>query len=142
MDYEEGPYIAPDESFLIFESQRPECNLGLYIAFKLDDGHWSIPVNMGPEINSGKGERFARLSPDGKYLFFGSFRNVSADKHGADIYWIDAKIIDKLKNDEAAKMKIPIIICCFKERFIQRISILTSGCAQTIIAPFIVHNKL
>jgi len=106
VDYEEGPYIAPDESFLIFESQRPEGNLGLYIAFKHDDGHWSIPVNMGPEINSGKGERFARLSPDGKYLFFGSFRNVSADKHGADIYWIDAKIMDKLKNDEAAKMKI------------------------------------
>jgi hypothetical protein len=24
VDYEDGPYIAPDESFLIFESQRPE----------------------------------------------------------------------------------------------------------------------
>ncbi|MGZ8553438.1 MAG: hypothetical protein ACXWV8_08530, partial [Chitinophagaceae bacterium] len=74
VDYEDGPYIAPDESFLIFESQRPEGidgYLGLYISFRHEDGHWGMPVNMGPKINSGKGERFARLSPDGKYLFFG-----------------------------------------------------------------------
>jgi hypothetical protein len=104
--YEEGPCIAPDESFLIFESQRPEgidSYLGLYISFKDDDGRWGMPVNMGPKINSGKGERFARISPDGKYLFFGSFRNMSADNRGADIYWIDAKVIDELRNDEGAK---------------------------------------
>jgi WD40-like Beta Propeller Repeat len=109
IDYEDGPYIAPDESFLIFESQRPEGidgYLGLYISFRDKDGKWGMPVNMGPKINSGKGERFARLSPDGKYLFFGSFRSASADRRGADIYWIDAKIIDELKKDEAAKTKI------------------------------------
>jgi hypothetical protein len=65
-----------------------------------------MPVNMGPKINSGKGERFARLSPDGKYLFFGSVRNMSADNRGADIYWIDAKVIDELRNNETAKTKI------------------------------------
>ncbi len=78
VDYEDGPYVAPDESFLIFESQRPEGidgYLGLYISFRDENGNWRMPVNMGPKINSGKGERFARLSPDGKYLFFGSFRN-------------------------------------------------------------------
>ena len=109
VDYEDGPYIAPDESFLIFESQRPEGidgSLGLYISFRHEDGHWGMPVNMGPKINSGKGERFARLSPDGKYLFFGSARNMSADNRGADIYWIDAKMIDELRNDETAKSKI------------------------------------
>ena len=106
IDYEDGPYIAPDESFLIFESQRPEGYLGLYISFRDKNGQWGIPVNMGPKINSGKGERFARLSPDSKYLFFGSFRNTSADSRGADIYWIDAKIINELKNDEEAKTKI------------------------------------
>lgn len=104
--YEDGSFIAPDESYLIFESNRPEGiegGIDLYISFKTKDGRWGIPVNMGPEINSGKAERFARLSPDGKYLFFGSSRNQSAKNIGFDIYWIDAKVIDELKNDETAK---------------------------------------
>lgn len=104
--YDDGPFIAPDESFLIFESDRPEAFIGLYISFKQEDGSWGIPVNMGPKINSGKGERFARLSPDGKYLFFGSNRDTSSGKTGADVYWIDAKIIDDIKKSEAAKEKI------------------------------------
>lgn len=108
-DYEDGPYISPDESFLIFESQRPEGtegNLSLFISFKNKEGDWGMPVNMGPKINSGKGERFARLSPDGKYLFFGSFRNASTTSRGADIYWIDAKVIDELRNSETVKNMI------------------------------------
>lgn len=104
--YEDGPFIAPDESFLIFESDRPEAFLGLYISFKQKDGSWGMPVNMGPKVNSGKGERFARLSPDGKYLFFGSARDTTGGKIGADIYWIDAGIIDELKKEERAKQKI------------------------------------
>lgn len=104
--YEDGPYIAPDESFLIFESQRPEGYLRLYIAFREKDGSWSLPVDMGPKINSGKGERFARLSPDGKYLFFGSARNMSSTSRGADIYWIDARVIDELRKGNAALQKI------------------------------------
>jgi tetratricopeptide (TPR) repeat protein len=108
-DYEDGAYIAPDESFLIFESQRPdgtEGNLSLFICFKNKNGQWSSPVNMGPKINSGKGERFARLSPDGKYLFFGSFRNPLPGSRGADIYWIDAKVIEELRNTQEAKTPI------------------------------------
>jgi WD40-like Beta Propeller Repeat len=109
VDYEDGPYIAPDESFLIFESQRAEGTdgyLSLYISFRDQKGQWGMPVNMGPKINSGKGERFARLSPDGKYLFFGSFRHSSAESRGADIYWIDAKIIDELRKNDEAKTNI------------------------------------
>ena len=102
--YEDGPYIAPDESFLIFESQRPEGIAGsgdLYISFKTKDNRWSIPVNMGSKINSGFTERFARLSPDGKYLFFGSNRNQSNNNWGFDIYWIDARVINELRPDES-----------------------------------------
>jgi hypothetical protein len=104
--YDDGPFIAPDESFLIFESDRPEAFVGLYISFKQEGGSWGIPVNMGPEINSGEGERFGRVSPDGKYFFFGSARDTSGGKIGADIYWIDARIIDELRKDEKAKQKI------------------------------------
>ena len=107
--YEDGAYISPDESFLIFESDRADgINgfIGLFISFKNKKGQWSVPVSMGPKINSGKGERFARLSPDGKYLFFGSARNRSETNIGADIFWIDAKVIDEIKNSAASKMII------------------------------------
>jgi tetratricopeptide (TPR) repeat protein len=104
--YDDGPFIAPDESFLIFESDRPEAFVGLYISFKQEDGSWGIPVNMGPEINSGMGERFGRVSPEGKYFFFGSARDTSGGRVGADIYWIDAKIITELRKQEKAKQKI------------------------------------
>ena len=111
VDYEDGPYVAPDESFLIFESQRPEGVGGsgdLYISFKNSSGGWNIPVNMGPRINSAATERFARLSPDGQYLFFGSTRNNSATNVGFDIYWIDAKLIDELKKEATAQTAIDL----------------------------------
>jgi Tol biopolymer transport system component len=95
--YEDGPFIAPDESYLIFESDRPtgvEGNIDLYIAFRRKDGTWGEPMNMGPRINTASAERFARVSPDGKYLFFG--RNIG---QGFDIYWISANIIADLKSN-------------------------------------------
>ena len=49
---------------------------------------------MGPKINTEKSERFAGLSPDMKYLFFGSDRNGNSD-----IFWIDAKVIDELRSE-------------------------------------------
>jgi len=35
------------------------------------------------------------LSYDNKYLFFNAFKNQDAD-----VYWVDAKIIENLKPDE------------------------------------------
>jgi Tol biopolymer transport system component len=100
--YEDGPYIAPDESYLIFESNRPESgvdNIDLFISFRTAEGSWTLPKNMGPQVNTPKAERFARLSPDGKYLFFGSNRTMSEENWGFDIYWIDASFIAGLKNE-------------------------------------------
>lgn len=101
--YEDGPFIAPDESYLIFESQRPEAiegSIDLFICFKQKDASWSKPKNMGPKINTKYAERFARVSPDGKYLFFGSNRRQLADNLYFDIYWVDAKVIDQLKSSQ------------------------------------------
>jgi Tol biopolymer transport system component len=100
--YEDGPCVAPDESYIIFESQRPESidsSIDLFICFKKKDGQWSKPKNMGPKINSSSSERFSRVSPDGKYLFFGSNRNQLEKQTGFDIFWIGAKIIEELKKD-------------------------------------------
>ena len=98
--YEDGPFVAPDESYIIFESQRPESidnSIDLFISFKSKSGQWSEPKNMGDKINTSLSERFARVSPDGKYLFFGSNRNQTKTEPGFDIFWIDAKIIEELR---------------------------------------------
>ncbi len=82
--YEDGPFIAPDESYLIFESDRPtgiKGNIDLYISFLKKDRTWTEPMNMGAKINSPLAERFAKVSPDGKCFFFG--RNTG---NGFDIY--------------------------------------------------------
>jgi Tol biopolymer transport system component len=53
---------------------------------------------MGSDINY-RDVGSPYVSPDGKYLFFNSGRNGNFD-----IYWCDAKIIEKLKS-EALKEK-------------------------------------
>lgn len=92
--YVDGPFVSPDESFLVFESDRVGGigSIDLYICFK-ENGKWSKPKNMGPTVNSPKAERFAGLSPDGKYLFFGSNRA----RELPDVYWISSSIINELK---------------------------------------------
>ncbi len=92
---EHDPYIAPDESFLIFTSNRPGGygSADLYICFRLEDGKWTDPVNMGENINSSKYDYCPILSPDGKYLFFSSSRTGNGD-----VYWVDARIIEVIKN--------------------------------------------
>lgn len=93
---EMSPCIAPDEKFLIFESNRPGgfAEFELYICFKENDGSFSAPRNMGSAINAG-GSRFPGLSPDGRYLFFTSTRNGNSD-----VYWVDVAIIDQIREIE------------------------------------------
>lgn len=93
--YVDGPYIAPDERFLIFESDRKggAGSNDLYICFKQKDGSWGGPKNMGPKVNSSFSERFAGISPDGKCFFFSSNRDGALP----DIYWLSADFIKGLE---------------------------------------------
>lgn len=93
---DQDPYVAPDESYLIYCMTYDEGfgRYDLVISFRNEDGTWSVPVNMGPEINSEGSEFRPCVTPDGRYLFFTSYRN-----NKNNIYWIDASIIDDLKYD-------------------------------------------
>ncbi len=78
-------YIAPDESYIIYDGERPsgfgDCDL--YISFK-ENGRWTESYNMGPKINTDQCEMAASVSPDGKYLFF-----HRGDANSGNMYWID-----------------------------------------------------
>jgi hypothetical protein len=81
--FDAHPNIAPDGSFLIFDSDRPEGK-GLYLSCRRADGAWSPAKFLGPEFSGS----VSTFSPDGKYLFFMKNR---------DIYWVSAKIIEELR---------------------------------------------
>jgi hypothetical protein len=96
-DDELDPFIAPDESYLIYCSRTLEGLGGfdLYITFRNTDGTWTEPVNMGEGINTSAFDWVPYVTPDGKYFFFNSTRSGSWD-----IYWVDASIIQELKPKE------------------------------------------
>jgi hypothetical protein len=90
---EHDPFIAFDESYLLFTSvDRPEgYGTGdLYISLRKADGTWTKAKNMGDKFNT-KGYDFCPIvSPDGKFFFFTS---------RGGIYWVDAKIIEKMRKN-------------------------------------------
>ncbi len=97
--YELEPYIAPDETYLIFVSGGREDTIGdsdLYISFKLPSGEWSEAVNCGDKINTIGLEQAPVVSPDGKFLFFTGKRG---DRESKDIYWVSTEFISKLKQE-------------------------------------------
>lgn len=95
--YTAHPFIAPDESYLIWDSRRPEGFGGsdLYISFRQDDGSWGKAINMGPNVNSSRWDAVATVTPDGKYILFN--RGMDDNNDNTDIYWVDARLIDTLK---------------------------------------------
>jgi hypothetical protein len=91
------PFIAPDESYLIWDSER-EGGYGdsdLYISFRQKDGSWGPAINMGNKVNSDKWDAYASVTPDSKYILFN--RGIDDDNDNVDIYWVDAKIIENLR---------------------------------------------
>lgn len=89
------PWIAPDESYLIWDDQREEGYGGadLYISFRQQDSSWGPAINMGDKINSDESDSYATVTPDGKYMLF----NRKIDENNVDIYWVDAEIIETLR---------------------------------------------
>ncbi|UII20545.1 TolB family protein [Fulvivirga ligni] len=83
---EHDPLIAPDESYIIFNSSR-EGGFGqadLYISHRLN-GQWQTPINMGAAINTTSYEYCPNFGPDQKYLFYSS---------EYDVKWISANILN------------------------------------------------
>jgi Tol biopolymer transport system component len=86
------PCVSPDESFLLFSSNRPLVgdteDMHVLVSFRTVAGRWSTPRRVS-DIPG----RFPSLSPDGRYLFFCG--------DDGNIYWVDASVIDALRPDHA-----------------------------------------
>jgi len=81
--------LSPDGKVIIFSSYfnidgEFYGTMDLYITFEKSDGTWTVPQNMGPDINSTQYETSPFLAADGKTLYF------STNGHGGygsqDIY--------------------------------------------------------
>lgn len=102
------PFIAPDESYIIWDGQResPVRNADLFISFKQSDGRWGDAIKFDDRINTRASENGARVTPDGKYLFFnrrvGEFEYTHPSGKvevigNTDIFWVDAGIIESMR---------------------------------------------
>jgi hypothetical protein len=87
-----GPTISPDNSYLLFTRVHPRGStnpriFSIYISFRNENEKWNKPLELGEKLNMDGNQ--PRISPDGKFIFF-----VGNDGQS---YWVDAKIIDALK---------------------------------------------
>lgn len=89
------PFIAPDESYIIWDSERDGGygDSDMYISFQQPDGSWGAAINFGDKINTEGEDGGGYVSPDGKYLFY--CRRCSPPDF--EIMWVDAQIIEALK---------------------------------------------
>ena len=92
------PFIAPDESYLLFDGRR-EGGFGgsdIYVSFRQDDGSWGVAINLGNKINTASWDAAASVTPDGRYMFF--HRDVG--EGNVDIFWVDAQVIEDARRGE------------------------------------------
>jgi hypothetical protein len=94
-DWNAHPFIAPDESYLIWDEQGENGHGGadLFISFKQEDNSWGAAINLGDTINTSANEGGATVTPDGKYLFFNRF----ISNENAGMFWVDAQVIEMLR---------------------------------------------
>jgi len=82
-------YVAPDESYLLFDIYTPPDNSQLHISFN-NNGSWSVPQNLGSVINFTNFQKRPCVSPDGNYLFYTANNGI---------FQVDFKpVLDSLKN--------------------------------------------
>jgi hypothetical protein len=85
-------FVSRDESFMIV-TNRPV----LGISYKKDDGSWTNPRNLGPNINFGLGSWGPYVTQDNKYLFYST--GTKPDYSDVAVYWVRIDgVIDSLKH--------------------------------------------
>lgn len=89
-------YIAPDESFILFDSDRPGGFGGTdnYISFKKQNGTWGESINLGEPLNTNTWDWYPYITPDNKHIIF-----ARSDSSGINLFWCNSQIITKLRSE-------------------------------------------
>jgi len=98
---DECPYIAPDESFLIFNSWKTNENFrgnNIYISYRKSDGGWTNPKDLGKAVNTDLLDIYPYITPDSGYIMFTRREKSNDNDNYSHLYWIKNTIIDSLKN--------------------------------------------
>ncbi len=88
--YELAPAVAPDESYILFPSNRPTlwgANMWLWVSFRNADASWTAPVSLDRDIN-GRHTWHPFITADGRYVFY---------QQNDQYYWFSAARIDALR---------------------------------------------
>jgi len=97
IDFGVHGFIAPEGDYLLVNAYIKEGSRSdhdLFVIFKKKDNTWSKPINLGASINTNYSETVARITPDGKFLFFGRYNEPG---ELSNIYWVSTKVITQLK---------------------------------------------
>lgn len=86
------PYVAPDESFMIYASTRPGGvgGLDLFISLR-ENGAWGAPQLLPEPINSRVRDFCPLVSPDGQWLYFSSDRGFADEPLSAPLDYAAVK---------------------------------------------------
>ena len=96
-----SPFISPDNSYIVFtrmlEKEKAPPQMNLFISFKDESGKWTMAQNLTDKIGLPVQAPFvmmsaARVTPDGRFLFFCFFNGK-----GHMVYWVSTRIIEELK---------------------------------------------
>lgn len=91
------PYIAPDESFMIFMAGRPEGLGGFDFFISYNHNQvWTQAKNLRAPLNSSGNELSPQISPDGKYFFFTSTRGFGDEPLKKRLNY--KELLDRLHN--------------------------------------------
>ena len=93
------PFIAPDESYILWDSKRDDGYGGsdIYVSFRQENGSWGTAINLGDKVNTSTSHRGGYVTPDGKYLFF---NGPDSSTGKGDVFWVDAQIIENLRDKQ------------------------------------------
>jgi len=97
---DECPFMAPDESYLVFNSWKYNPRFrgnNLYVSFKRPGGGWSEPAELPAGINTDELDIYPYVTPDGKYLMF-TRREFASAASFSRLYWVSTSVLDKLRS--------------------------------------------
>lgn len=88
---EADAYISNNKDYILFLQN------GISLSFSDKNGNWKIPVNLRHVLGPKYENVWPRVTSDGEYLFFSSFRPIPnhPDLKPPDIYWVSFEAILK-----------------------------------------------